>query len=188
MRLFSLAPHLSKQTLSLQEIRSPAAQGLKAAWSISSSILSPCSYAAHLYTAAGETGQTGNGVKRPLISGWLERGREEGEVTGLQPVARGLPFLSALLLTVSRNDSVESPTQSAWSDQRDSAALNAYYALMDLILINTMTSSGRVSDLHLSCSTVKITFGCFFVKRACYCIRWIYIVKKMHCECAYNIN
>jgi len=99
--------------------------------------------------------------RETVLKDWLGRG--EGEVPGLQPAARGLPFLSAMLPSVSDNDSVEeSPTQSAWSDQRDSATLNAYYALMDLILINTMTSSRRVSDLHLACSTVKITISCFF--------------------------
>lgn len=156
MRLFSLAPHLSKQTLSLQETRRPAAQGLKAVWSISSSILSPSSYVAHLYAAARwETVLKGHWFQTSL--------RGEGEVTGLQPAARGLPFLSASLLTASRNDSVEeSLTQSAWSDQHDSATRNAAYALMDLILINMVTSSWRVSDQHLAYSSVKITIRCFF--------------------------
>lgn len=99
-----------------------------------------------------------NGVKRPLISDQFEGGgRGHGSTACSESSALPLSLRAA-------NDSVEeSPTQSVWSDQRDSATPNAYYALMDLILINMVTSSQRVSDQHLACSFVEITIRCFFV-------------------------
>ncbi len=107
MRLFSLAPYLSKQTLSLQETRRPE--------SVLINIFLD-TFSLQLRGAPVRSRQMRNGVKRPLISDRFEGGgRGHGSTVCSERSA--LPLLSA-----SRNDSVEkSPTQSAWSDQHDSA-------------------------------------------------------------------